>query len=321
MKRLITSNEFSSLLIGLSVSLLVLTSCSASETTKNSEVKTSDKTFIFRDGQDIYRVEFDGKRIASLYKNDSKIPDNEIDNYKDLIEYELKNLTKDLYAEKEKPTRIKIFIDKDKSENDTTEYDEEDFDDPMSFRFRIDDDFLKDMKTDLDSLMKDLKDKDFEVYINPDELREQMKEYKKYFKNYTLPKPPKIDMEQFHKEMKKFREQMKHHKLNIDSLETELRDKMKDLIKEQKKRIEIIELKDENDEYNKSESFVDELKDELIKDGYLDSSSKEFSFRMDEEKISVNNKELPKELLNKYKEIFRKHHGRNLNGQIFIEID
>ncbi|MCL6495856.1 MAG: hypothetical protein K6T54_13925 [Ignavibacterium sp.] len=239
MKRLITANEFSSLLIGLSVSLLVLTSCSASETTKNSEVKTSDKTFIFRDGQDIYRVEFDGKRIASLYKNDSKIPDNEIDNYKGLIEYELKNLTKDLYAEKEKPTRIKIFIDKDKSENDTTEYDEEDFDDPMSFRFRIDDDFLKDMKTDLDSLMKDLKDKDFEVYINPEELREQMKEYKKYFRNYTLPKPPKIDIEEFNRELKKFNEQLKRQKPLIDSLEIELRERLKDLKKLQKENKEI----------------------------------------------------------------------------------
>jgi hypothetical protein len=321
MKSLITVKEFSSLLIGLSVSLLVLTSCSASETTKNSEVKTSDKTFIFRDGQDIYRVEFDGKRITSLYKNDSKIPDNEIDNYKDLIEYELKNLTKDLYAEKEKPTRIKIFIDKDKSENDTTEYDEEDFDVPMSFRFRIDDDLFKDMKIELDSLMKDLKDKDFEVYINPDDIRKPMMKFKKFFKDFTPPEPPKVDMEQFQKEMKKFREQMKHHKLNIDSLETELRDKMRDFKRGQKRKIEIIELKNENDEYNKSESFIDELKDELIKDGYLDSSSKGFSFRMDEEKISVNDKELPGELLHKYKEIFRKHHGRNLNGQIFIEIN
>lgn len=321
MKRLFTADEFSYLLIGLSVSLLLLTSCSTSETTKNSEVKSSEKTFIFRDGQDVYRVEFDGKRITSLYKNESKIPDNEIDSYKDLVEYELKNLTKDLYAKKERPTRIKIFIDKDKSDKDTTEYDEEDFDIPMFFRFRIDDNFLKDMKTELDSLLKDLKDKDFEVFINPDDIREPMLKFKKFFKDFTPPEPPKIDMEQFHKEMKKFREQLKHHKLNIDSLEIELRDRMKDFRKGQQKKIEIIELKNENDEFNKSESFIDELKNELIKDGYLDSSASGFSFRLEEEKIYVNDRELPGELLDKYKEIFRKHHGRNLNGQVFIEIN
>lgn len=321
MKRLFTANEISSLLVGLSVSLLLLTSCSASEATKNSEIKTSEKTFIFRDGEDIYRVEFDGKRITSLYKNESKIPDNEIDNYKDLVEYELKNLTKDLYAKKERPTRIKIFIDKGKSDKDTTDYDEEDFDVPMFFRFRIDDDFLKDMKTELDSLMKDLKDKDFEVYINPDDIKEPMMKFKKFFKDFTPPEPPKVDMEQFHKKMKKFLEQMKQHKLNIDSLEIELRDRMKDFRKGQKKKIEIIELKNENDEFNKSEIFIDELKDELIKDGYLDSSASGFSFRMYENKITVNNKELPGELLNNYKEIFRRHHGRHMNGQIFIELD
>ena len=321
MKRLITANEFSSLLIGLAISLFLLTSCSTSEATKNSEVNTSDKAFIFRDGQDIYRVEFDGKRITSLYKNESKIPDNEIDNYKDLVEYELKNLTKDLYAKKERPTRIKIFIDKGKSDKDTTDYDEEDLDVPMFFRFRIDDDFLKDMKTELDSLMKDLKDKDFEVYINPDDIKEPMMKFKKFFKDFTPPEPPKVDMKQFHKEMKKFLEQMKQHKLNIDSLEIELRDRMKDFRKGQKKKIEIIELKNENDEFNKSEIFIDELKDELIKDDYLDSSASGFRFRMDEEKISVNDKVLPGELLNNYKEIFRKHHGKNLNGQIFIEIN
>ncbi|MGQ9799811.1 MAG: hypothetical protein ACUVRG_11095 [Ignavibacterium sp.] len=321
MKRLFTTNEFSSLLIGLSVSLLLLTSCSTSEATKDSEVKTSEKTFIFRDGQDIYRVEFDGNRISSLYKNENKIPNNQIDNYKDLVEYELKNLTKDLYTKKEKPTRIKIFIDKDISDKDTTEYDEDDFDVPMFFRFRIDDNFLKDMKTELDSLMKDLKDKDFDIYINPDDTKELMMKFKKFFKDFTLPEPPKVDMEQFYKEMKKFHEQLKQHKLNIDSLETEFRDRIKDFRKGQKKKIEIVELYDENDEFKNSEYFIDELKDELIKDGYLDSSASGFSFRMYENKITVNNKELPGELLNEYKEIFRKHHGRNLNGQIFIEIN
>lgn len=291
MKRLFTANEFSSLLVGITVSLLLITSCSTGEATKNSEIKTSEKTFIFRDGEDIYRVEFDGKRITSIYKNESKIPDNEIDNYKDLVEYELKNLTKDLYAKKERPTRIKIFIDKDKSDKDTTEYDGEDFDVPMFFRFRIDDDFLKDMKTEIDSLMKDLKDKDFEVYINPDDIKEPMMRFKKFFKNFTLPELPEVNMEQFYKEMKKFREQMKKHKLNIDSLKIELRDRMKDFNKGQKKKIEIIELKNKDDEFNKSESFIDELKDEFIKDGYLDSSAIGFSFRMDDEKISVNDKE------------------------------
>lgn len=238
MKRFFTTNVFSSLLIALFGSVLILTSCSTSEVTKNSQIKTSEKTLIFQDGQDTYRVEFDGNRISSLYKNENKVPDNEIDNYKDLVEYELKNLTKDFFVKKEKPKRIRIFIDKEESEKDTTESEEEEkF--PMRFRFNPDQDILKDMRLQLDSLMKELKDKDFEVYINPDELREKMKELRKHFKNFTLPEPPKIDMEEFNREMKKFNEQLERQKPLIDSLEIELREKLKELKKLKKENQEI----------------------------------------------------------------------------------
>lgn len=239
MKRFFTTNVFPSLLIALFGSVIVLTSCSTSDATKNSQIKTSEKTFIFRDGQDIYRVEFDGNRISSLYKNESKIPDDEIDNYKDLVEYELKNLTKDFFVEKEKPKRIRIFIDKEESDKDTTRFEKDKKDCPMIFRFKPDDDLLKDMRLHLDSLMKELKDKDFEVYVNPDELREQMKEFNKHFKNFTLPEPPKIDMEEFNREMKKFNEQLKRQIPLIDSLEIELREKLNELKKFKKENQEI----------------------------------------------------------------------------------
>lgn len=239
MKNFYTTNEFFSLLIVLLGSMLTLTSCSTSEATKNSQIKTSEKTFIFRDGKDIYRVEFDGNRISSLYKNENKVSDNEIDNYNDLVENELKNLTKDFFVKKEKPKRIRIFIDKEESEKDTTQFEKDKEVCPMIFRFKLDEDILKDMRLHLDSLMNELKDKDFEVYINPDELREKMKEFKKHFKHYTLPEPPEIDLEEFNREMKKFNEQLKRQKPLIDSLEIELREKLNELKKLKKENQEI----------------------------------------------------------------------------------
>lgn len=235
MKRFFTTHVFSSLIILLFGSMLILTSCSTSEAANNSQNKTSEKTFIFRDGQDTYLVEFDGNRISSLYKNESKIPDNEIDNYKDLVEYELKNLTRDFFVKKEKPQRIRIFIDKEESEKDTTQSEEDKKDCHKFFRFKID----EDLRTQLDSLMKELNAKDFEVYINPDELREQMKEFRKHFRSFTLPELPEIDMEEFNKEMKKFNEQLKRQKPLIDSLEIELREKLKELKKLKKENKEI----------------------------------------------------------------------------------
>lgn len=239
MKRFFTAKEFSSILIALLGSMLILTSCSMGEATKNSQLKSSEKTFIFRDGQDTYRFEFDGNRITSLYKNENKVPDNEVDYYKDLVEYKLKNLTKDFFVKKEKPKRIRIFIDKGELEKDSTRLEKDKEDCPKIFRFKPDEDMLKDMRLHLDSLMKELKDKDFEVYINPDELREQMKKFKKHFKNFTLPELPKIDIEEFNREMKKFYEQLKKQKPLLDSLEIELREKLNKLKKLENENREI----------------------------------------------------------------------------------
>lgn len=317
MKRIITTKEFGYLLLSFSVSLIFLTACSSGETVKNSESAESDKTFIFQNRSDTYRVEFDHDKIKSVYKNNQKIPDKEIDNYKDLVIYELKNLSKDSFTENKKTKRIKVFIDKDYDDSDTTELETEDFDLPKSFRFKLDDDFLKDMRVELDSLMKELKDKNFEIYIYPDDLKSQMFRYKVYFKNFTPPALPKLDKDKFREEMKKFREEMK----KLDSIYIDLKDMFKDLKEKKKRNIEIIELKKNAKEYKRTKSFINELKEELVKDGYLDSTNSEMSFKMDDDKISVNGQELPEELVSKYKELFKKHHERDLDGKILIDIE
>ncbi|AFH47932.1 Hypothetical protein IALB_0220 [Ignavibacterium album JCM 16511] len=314
MKQISSTKEFEYIFLSISFSLLLLTACSSGEIIRNSETATVDKTFIFRDGNDNYRVEFDGDKIKSIYKNNQKLPDNEIDNYKDLVIYELKNLTKDSYSNKDKSKRIKIFIDRDSAERDSSESDEQESDFPMSFRFKIDDDFLKDMRIELDSMLKELKDKDFEIRINPDDMKSEMHKFKEYFKNIIPPEPPKFDRDKFKDEMKKFREEMK----KLDSIDIDLKGKFMDL---RERNIEIIELKKNVAEYKKTKSFVNELKEELVKDGYLDSIDSELRFKMNDDKISVNGQDLPKELVSKYKEIFRKHHERNFEGQILIEID
>lgn len=317
MKQKFTTKDIGYFLFSLSMILLFLSACSTGETVKNSESEASEKTFIFRDGSDIYRVEFDDSKIKSVYKNNQKLPAEEIKNYKDLVEYELKNLTKDITSKDGKPKRVRIFIDKDDAESDTTEYEDEEFDFPKSFRFRLDDDFLKDMRIELDSLMKNLKDKDFEIYINPDDMKEYRFKLKEHFKNFTPPEIPEFDKDKFREEMKKFREELK----KLDSIDIDLRDMLKDFKEKKKRNIEIIELKKKAAEHKNTKSFVDELKEELVKDGYLDSTDSELRFKMEDEKIYVNGKELPEESVSKYKELFKKHHKRDFDGQILIEIE
>lgn len=313
-----TTKEFGNFLLFVFMSALLLSACSSGETVKNTESAASDKTFLFKDGSDTYRVEFEGDKIKSIYKNNQRIPDSETDNYKDLVNYELKNLTKDSYSDKQKSKRIKIFIDKDDAEKDSSYSDEEKFDiPPLSFKFRFDDDFMKDFKVELDSLMKELKDRDFEVYINPDDMKSDMHRFKKYFRKIPPPKIPETDINKYKEEMKKFFEQMK----KLDSIDVDLRDMHKKLKKNLKRNIEIIELKKNAAEHKKTKYFINELKEELIKDGYLESPDSDFHFRMNDDKINVNGKDLPVELVDKYKDIFKKHYNRDFDEEIFIEIN
>lgn len=305
-----TTKEFGYFLFSLSVSFLLLTACSSSETVNNSESTTSYKTFTFKDGNDLYRVEFDNNKIKSIFKNNQKLPDNEIDNYRDRVIYELKNLTNDFYSNREKPKRIKIFIDKDFAERDSLESDKEEFEYPMSFKFKIDDDFLKDMRIELDSMMKELKDKDFEIYISPDDMKSEIRRFKEHFKKFSLPEPPKFDRDRVKEEMKRFREEMK----KLDSIDIDLRDMFRDFQKQKKRNIEIIELKRNSDEQKKAKYLINELKEELMKDGFLESIDSELKFQMNDDKMSVNGKVLPEELICKYKELFKMHHKRDFDG-------
>lgn len=318
MKTGFTTKEFGNILLFVFMSALLLSACSSGETVKSTESSVSDKTFIFKDGSDTYRVEFEGDKIKSIYKNNQRIPDSETDNYKDLVNYELKNLTRDSYSDKQKSNRIKIFIDKDRAGKDSSYSEEEEFDlPPFSFKFKFDDDFMKDFKVELDSLMKELKDKDFEIYINPDDMKSDMYRFKKFFRKIPPPEIPKSDIKKYKEGLKKYIEQMK----KLDSIDIDLRDMYKDLKKKSKRNIEIIELKKNAAEHKKSKFFINELKEELIKDGYLESLDSDLHFRMNDDKINVNGKDLPLELVDKYKDIFRKHYNRDFDEEILIEIN
>lgn len=290
------------------VALVLLPACSSNESIKIKDSSTVDKVFLFKDGNDNYRVEFEGDKIARIFKNEEVIPESQIDNYKELVNYELRNLAKDLSEKKSRQSRIKIFFDNDKTDKDTTHPEDEDFIEPEIFQFRFDDRLLRDLRTEIDSMIKDLKDKNFDVYIDPDDFTIQMKKFKKYFKDFNPPEPPGFDREKFREQMKKFREEMK----KLDSLNIDLKDMFRELREKRKRNIEIIEIGKNSSQKWKSSSFINDLKEELARDGFLDSFDTELKFKMNNEEIIVNGKEIPDYLKSKYRELFNKHLGRKL---------
>ena len=318
MKRLSSLSYLLFFVLILSATFISFTSCSANETVKDSEIASAEKIFIFKYGDDIYRAEFNDKKISRLFKNEKEIPKEQLNDYKDIVNYELKMLTDDLSFRQEKPGRIKIFIDQDSFNEDTLQFDEEyepDF--PMLFKFKLDDDFLSDLRLQIDSLVKELKNKDFEIYINPEKLREPMLKYRKYFRDFNLPEPPEFDKEKFRKDKEEFFKEKK----NLDSLNKNLREMFRNIKPHQKKNIEIIELK-KNTLRNKNQNcLVRELKEQLIKDGVINSTDEGFYFKIQDDKITVNNKSLPEHLIDKYKKLISKYEDTTSEYEVIVETE
>lgn len=304
------------LLITLSALIFfaLITACSSGEAVKDEEFYSSDKKFIFKDGNDLYRVEFKGDKISKILKNGTAIPEENIKDYEALVNYELKSLLKESHVRKEKPKRIKVFINKNDCEKDTLLEKDESFDETKVFHFRFDDEIFNEMKSDIDSIMKELKDKDIEVHIDFDDLKNQLKHFKELFRDRQHLALPHFDKDKFREEMKKFREELK----NLDSIDIDLRDMLKEIQKD--RNIEIIELRKKSADSNKHDSFLNVLEKELLKDGLIESTESDFSFKMNDDEIIVNGKKIPKSLNEKYRELFAKYE-KDGDVEILIEND
>ena len=65
--------------------------------------------------------------------------------------------------------------------------------------------------------------------------------------------------------------------------------------------------------------FIKDIKSELIKDGYLDKNANDFDLDFTKDKIEVNGKRLPDNLLEKYKKIYKEHFGKEINDRFRIK--
>jgi hypothetical protein len=73
-------------------------------------------------------------------------------------------------------------------------------------------------------------------------------------------------------------------------------------------------------EMEKLDSFLKEMKRELVKDGYLKSEDEKVNLILNEQAIEVNGKELPKEHHQKYLKLYEKHFDKKIKGDFQIKI-
>ena len=67
--------------------------------------------------------------------------------------------------------------------------------------------------------------------------------------------------------------------------------------------------------------FLDDLKSELVKDGYLNSTEEDYDLEISADYTKINDVGVKKEDHKKYKELYKKHFDKEIDGTIKIKRD
>ncbi len=139
--------------------------------------------------------------------------------------------------------------------------------------------------------MKELKEKMKDFKFDNEAFKESMKELKENMKNL------KFDTEKFNEEMKKSGPNSEAFKKNMEELNANM-GKLKEKIKVLKE-------------------FVNETKDELVKDNLLKPGDDLDDFNLSKDEMKVNGKNIPPELHKKYLELYKKYFGKDIGDEKF----
>ena len=292
----------------------------------NLSPNDGNKSFSFNQNGSDWRVYFRDNEIADLYRNGTRIPDDEIDQYRDMV-YEKLGELKSEYKDFSHKAH-KYYFDVEKFKDDMDKFKKDfDADKFMHFKIEIDEkDFENNMK-ELKKELKELDKKKIELYFDSEEFKDNMKELKENLKNLQeLPNPSDMDidvhfnMKEFEEGMEEFKEEFKLHKFKIDSSAFDMKE-LQENMKELKKNMKglKIEISDVGKEVKKLNKFLKELKSELVEDGYLNSDDEDYSLEMDANKTIINGVEAKKSDHQKYKDLYEDVFDKEIDGKIKIK--
>jgi len=337
MKLSFTSTKFRTNLFRVFFVIIVFTalfsvsSCSPGleqNNTSNQNSITGDKSFSFRDEGSNWRVDFDNDEISALYKDGARVPDSEIDQHRERVYEKLGELKSDYKDIDVNVYRFNFDMDKFNEEMKKFKHDL-DNDKFMHFKFEFDEEEFEKNMEKLEENLKHLKDKKIELYFDSEKFKDNMKELEENLKNLPVPpNPPDVDidvymdLDKLKEGMKNFKKSFKHFDIKIDSSEfdmSELRNNMKEL-KENLKGLKI-EMHDLNGEMKKFNSFLDDLKSELVKDGYIKSENEKFDLEMNAAFTKVNDRVVKPEHQKKYSDLYKSYFDKGIEGTIKINND
>jgi chromosome segregation ATPase len=280
---------------------------------KNSRAEQTFSFYKTENGKDVrWEVNFDKGEISSVFKDGQRVPDNEIDNYREMI-YDKLNMLRD------KSHHIVIDLsdfkmDMKKFKEDMKKMKKELKD--KKFEFNFDNEDFKEGMKELSKELSKLKNKKIEIEFDTDKFKDEMEELKKDIDiDIHINKDDiRKNLDELNEEIQKHKDELKHIEIDLSGLD----DIMSEIGKNSWKIK--VNLHGLDAKLKKLTGFIDELKDEMIKDNLIKNKDEKLNLDLYENGMKVNGKKVKPELFEKYKKMYRDYFDKNLSGENHFRI-
>ena len=285
---------------------------------------SNEKVFSFHkiaNGKDNYwKAVFEKGTLSELYKNGNKIPDENLDDYKDMISEEISGLS-DYHYEFPKH---EFHFQFDRSALDSAMKQLRERLSHKDFSW-VDSSFNSEkFRSEMDSLknsLSGLKKMKFDFHFDTSAFNKGMRELKNNLKNMKFNHQEfECNMGALKEGMKKFHEEMEHNRFNSEDFQIEM-DKLSHQMK--KFKYEMKGFHSNMEKFKKEmktfKGFMKDVRSELVKDKLIKNEDEKFDMKMDSTEMYINGKKVPGDLFKKYKEIYKQHYGKEIDHEIKIK--
>lgn len=225
--------------------------------------------------------------IDMLYKNDEKLSEGEIAKYKDIVLEQARKLDESISSLNEFNFPDSCFYFDSKAFNKQMKELNERMKN-MKFNFHFDSLDVNRIMDQVNKNLEKLKDRDF---FNEKQWTKMNEKLYRVFDDHNFDFHFNFDFDKLNMSLKKLDLKMKELNIKMDYL---------------KEKIKAMN------------GFLHDVKAELIKDGYLNENDDDYNLDFTKDRIIVNGKKLPDNLLEKYKKIYKKHFGKEINDRFRI---
>ncbi len=233
-------------------------------------------------------------KVTRLYKDGERISDKNIHEYENFIlntleeidedivqlEIDMKGFKEEMTKLKEDLSDLEIDVNFDHLDEINEHFNSEEFHKEMSNLKES----LNEMKFNFDGEWKD-------------ELKSELEKLDDMDFDF--------DKESFKESMRELKENMKDFKIDMSDLDIDLSDLK-------------IDLKDLKVEMKMLKSFLNEFREDLVKEGYIQSEDEDFELELNKSTIEVNGKKLPNNLHKRYLKMYKDHFGKELENDFTI---